>query len=422
MPTPLTTWARNHTYRAARVHAPRTLEELQAAVAAEPRVRAVGSRHSFNDLVDTDALVRLDALPTSVDVDAAARTVRVAGPVRYGDLAPVLDAAGFALHTMASLPHISVAGAVATATHGSGDRTRNLAAVVRGLELVTGDGHLREIGADDPDLPGAVVGLGSIGVVHAVTLAVEPTYEVAQEVHLDVPWDDVLTHLDEVTGSATSVSLFTDYAGPTVAQVWRKSRLDAGWRPGERVLGVAPADHAVHPIDGGDATSATQQLGVPGPWHARLPHFRMEFTPSHGAEIQSEYLVPREHAVAALTALRALGPRLAELLLVAEVRTVAADDLWLSTASGRDSVALHFTWQQRTEDLAALLPVVEAALAPFDPRPHWGKVFTLEGAGAPDALARLYPRLDDFRALAARFDPAGRFAGDLVRRHGLLPA
>lgn len=417
----LTTWAGNLTYGAARVHEPRTVEQVQDVVAGARRVRALGTRHCFNDLADTEHdLVRLDALDPDVRVDPDARTVSVGAGTRYGALARVLHAQGWALHDLASLPHISVAGAVSTATHGSGDRSRNLAAAVAAVDLVTADGTLRHVARGDEDFPGVVVGLGALGVVVRVALDIEPAYDVAQEVHTDLPWDVVLERLDDVTASADSVSLFTDWTGPAVQQVWRKTRLPAGAGHERRteLFGARPAPGPLHPLPGIDPVHCTEQLGVPGPWHERLPHFRLEFTPSNGDELQSEYLVPRERAAEAFEALRALAPVVAPLLQVSEVRTVAGDDLWLSTASGGDRVALHFTWHPRQAEVEAVLPRLEAALAPLGARPHWGKLFASLGAPGSDPRA-LYPRLDDFRALVARTDPEGTFRNAFVDRHVL---
>ncbi len=419
-----TNWAGNLTYGATVVHHPRSVAELAEVVARAPRIRALGSRHCFNDLADSAELVSLDRLAEEIEVDAEARTVRVGGGVRYGTLATDLHRRGWAVHTMASLPHISVAGAVATATHGSGDRSGNLASAVRGLEMVTSDGTQVHL-TTRAELDGAVVGLGALGVVTALTLAVEPTFDVAQQVDTLLPWEVALEHLDEITASADSVSLFTDWTGDTVAQVWRKTRVPTGSPAGAvaepRRFGATPATVEVHPLPDVDPRATTAQLGVPGPWHERLPHFRMEFTPSHGDELQSEYLVPREHAAAALRSVRAIADRVAPLLLVSEVRTVAADQLWMSTAYRRPSVALHFTWRPGQGAVEAVLPTLERALAPFDPRPHWGKLFTADGAGAPERIAELYPRLGDFRSLVARTDPRGAFRNAFLDRHGLTP-
>ena len=412
----LTNWAGNYTYRAADIHHPRTVEELQELVAGSARIRALGTRHCFNDIADDPAaLVALDGLEAAPEIDEQARTVTVTGGTRYGTLAQHLHPAGWAVHNLASLPHISVAGAVATATHGSGDRSQNLAAAVRALELVGPDGALRTVRRGDDDFAGSVVGLGALGVATRVTLDIEPTYDVAQEVHVDLPWSAALEHLDQITGSADSVSLFTDWTGDTIQQVWRKTRVTPEYTLRSDFFGTTPADGPRHPLPGIDPVNCTAQLGEPGPWHDRLPHFRMDFTPSNGDELQSEYLVPRAHAVDALQAMRALSSRIAPLLQVTEVRTVAGDDLWLSTAEGGDRVGLHFTWLPRQAEVEALLPTIEAELAPFDARPHWGKLFADEHRD----LARLYPRWADFRSLVARTDPDGKFRNAFLDRHVL---
>ncbi|MDC7120026.1 FAD-binding protein [Cellulomonas fimi] len=413
----LTNWAGNYTYRAPRVLTPRTVAELQEVVAGEDRVRALGTRHCFNDLADRPAaLVSLEGLEPEITLDEDARTVTVTGGTRYGALARFLHDAGWAVHNLASLPHISVAGAVATATHGSGDRSRNLATAVAALDLVGPDGSLRHVARGDDDFAGSVVALGALGVAARVTLDVEPTFLVAQEVHVDLPWDAVLTDLVAITSSADSVSLFTDWTGDAVQQVWRKTRVgDDGYERRTELFGATPADGPRHPLPGIDPVNCTQQLGVPGPWHERLPHFRLEFTPSNGDELQSEYLVPRGHAVDALQAVRGLADVVSPLLQVSEVRTIAADDLWLSTAYGDDRVGLHFTWKPLQPQVEAVLPTLEEALLPFDARPHWGKLFADPGRD----LARLYPRWDDFAALVARTDPDGKFRNDFVARHVL---
>ena len=415
----LTNWAGSHTFAGGPVVRPTSVEEVADVVAGARHVRALGSRHSFHDLADSPGtLVALDRLEVPTVVDPEARTVTVGAGVRYGELAADLHAAGWALHTMASLPHIAVAGTIATATHGSGDRTQNLSAAVRGLELVGAGGEVRTLGPDDPELAGSVVALGGLGIVTRVTLAVEPTYDVAQEVWADLPWTTALDRFDALMSSAASVSLFTDWRGGTVGQVWRKHRVDGdAWRlpePGDELTGARPAGPA-HPIPGADPAASTTQGGVPGPWHERLPHFRLDFTPSAGEELQSEWLVPREHAVAAIEALRGVADVTAPLLQVSEIRSIAGDDLWLSTAYGGDRVGLHFTWLRRQAEVERAAAVVEDALAPFEARPHWGKVFV----DRDHRLPSLYPRWDDTVDLLVRRDPEGVFANDFLVRHGL---
>ncbi|MET0478934.1 MAG: D-arabinono-1,4-lactone oxidase [Actinomycetota bacterium] len=413
-----TNWAGNHTYQAAALHRPTTLDQVRELVAGAGRLRVLGSRHSFSDIADSAELLSLDGLPADVVVDHAAGTVSLAGGLRYGDLAEVLKAEGVALANLASLPHISVAGAVATATHGSGDANGNLATAVAGLELVTASGEVLTASRGDPDFDGLVVGLGALGAVTRVTLDVEPAYQVRQRTFQDLPWISLFERFDEVTSAGYSVSLFTRWTA-TVDQVWVKSRVTE--QPEEvrgDLLGAVPATADRHPILGIDPVNCTSQLGVPGPWSDRLPHFRMGFTPSSGEELQSEYHVPRRHAVPALQALLALGDRIRPVLQVSELRTVAADRLWMSPQHGQDTMAVHFTW---LPDLAAVEPVlaaVETALDPFEARPHWGKLFLADAA----AMARRYPRLPDFAGLAGRLDPRGVFINAWLRRHVLGPA
>ncbi|MCL2540959.1 MAG: FAD-binding protein [Nocardioidaceae bacterium] len=406
----LTNWAGNHKYAAARVHRPGSVAELQELVAGSGRVRALGSRHSFTDLADTDGdLVSTQELPPDIEVDAGRKVVRVAGGVRYGDLATVLAREGWALATMASLPHISVAGAIATGTHGSGDRTGSLASAVVGLELVRPGGTLESIARGDAGFDGHVVSLGALGVVTHVTLDVEPSYEVRQDLYTDLPWDLAVEHLDELTASAYSVSLFTDWVSGRVHQVWLKSR---GTTPPPDLWGAPPATSTLHMLAGADIAAITEQMGATGPWHERLPHFRLEFTPSRGEELQTEYLLPRERARDAVDRLRALAPRFAHLLQVTEVRTIAADTLWLSGAEGRDAVGLHFTWVRDVPAVYDVLPAIEDALLPLGARPHWGKCF----AATYDDLRPLYPRLDDFRDLALRVDPDRKLGNAFLAR------
>ena len=404
-------WAGNHTYVAERVHAPTSVDQLRAIVVGHDRVRPLGTRHAFTDLADTSGvLVSTQELPREIEVDAERRQVRVSGGVSYGVLAEQLAGSGWALATMASLPHISVAGAIATGTHGSGNRTGSLAAAVAGLEIVGADGELRTVVRGDPDFDGSVVSLGALGITTHVTLDIEPTYDVRQDLYTDLSWDVAAEHLDELTASAYSVSLFTDWASGSIQQVWLKSRGNA--QPAADLWGAAPAGATLHMLVGADVEAVTRQGGIGGPWHRRLPHFRLEFTPSRGEELQSEYLVPRAEAPAAIERLRVLAPSFAPLLQVSEVRTVAADGLWLSGAYDRDVVGFHFTWVRDVPGVYAVLPAVEQALLPLGGRPHWGKCF----AATADALRTLYPRLDDFRELAARADPAGRFRNAFLAR------
>ena len=401
-------WAGTYAYRAQALHRPETVEHLQELVARTQRVRVLGSRHSFSDIADSAELVSLDALPAEIVVDGG--TVTCGAAVRYGELAEVLHAEGVALHSLASLPHISVAGAVATATHGSGDTSGNLATAVAGLELVTSGGDVLTARRGDADFDGLVVGLGALGAVTRVTLDVEPAYEMAQRVYEGLTWDALFGHFDAITAAGDSVSVFTLWE--ETSSVWVKSRADA---PRDELFGALPATGERHPIPGLDPVHCTRQQGVPGRWSDRLPHFQMGFTPSAGEEIQSEYLVARTHAPAAIAAVRALGDAVRPALQVTEIRTVAADRLWLSPQYGQDTVGIHFTWKREPELVSRLIGAIEVALAPFAARPHWGKLFHTGAA----TIADRYERLPDFRRLAERLDPRGAFRNDWLERHVL---
>ncbi len=409
-------WAGNLTYRAVEVREPGSLGELSDIVARTPGVRALGSRHSFSPIADTDGtLVSLARMPHEIEVDTDAVTAPVSAGLRHGDLVPALDAAGFALANLASLPHISVAGAVQTGTHGSGDRIGSLATQVLGVEMVTADGEVVSLRRGDPEFDGAVVGLGALGVVTHLTLELEPAYEIAQTVYDGARWDDVLAGFDAITGAGDSVSLFTTWQdADTIDQVWVKARPGRANADAVLAAGGREADGPRHPVPGVGPEPCTVQGGVPGPWHSRLPHFRLEFTPSAGAELQSEYLIDRRDVLGAIDVLRSLAPEIAPLLYVCEVREMAADDLWLSPAFGRETVGLHFTWRPDVAGVEGLLPRIEDAL-PESARPHWGKVFTMDA----DRIRSRYPRWDEFAALRARMDPRGRFTNDYLSRLGL---
>jgi alditol oxidase len=409
----LTNWAGNVTFAADRVHRPGSVAQLQRLVAGATRVRALGTGHSFNRIADSAGdLISVAGLPPEVSIEPSQPAATVSGGMRYGEVVTHLHRAGFALPSLASLPHLSVAGACATGTHGSGDRLGNLATAVSALEMVTADGDLVRLSrqADGDRFRGAVVGLGALGVVTRLTLDLVPAFEVRQDVYQDLPMEVLVERGEEIFASAYSVSVFTCWRRPVADQVWRKSLADQPAARPARWLGARLADGPRHPVPGAAAAHCTRQLGVSGPWHLRLPHFRLGFTPSSGQELQSEYLIPRGSLSAALIALDAVRDRIAPALQVCELRTVAADELWLSPCYRRDSAAVHFTWTADQQVVAPAMAAVEQALAPLAARPHWGKLF-----GIPtDVVRDLYPRLPDFANLARGCDPAGKFRNDFV--------
>ncbi|PZE85230.1 FAD-binding protein [Curtobacterium sp. MCBD17_032] len=409
-----TNWSGNVTYSASRLAEPTTVAELQQLVASTPRLTALGSRHSFNTIADTDAVqVTLTGLPPELDVDGERRVARVAAGLTHAQVAVGLEARGWALANLASLPHISVAGAVATGTHGSGVGNASLAQSVVGVEIVRASGEIEVVGADDPRLDAHRVALGALGVVVAVHLAIEPTYRVAQTVHTGLGWDVVDAQFEQIMSAGYSVSMFTGYTADGIRQIWTKRREDRDDAAVDlAALGAVAGAEPIHPVPGSETAGVTEQGGVPGPWHERLPHFRSSFTPSAGEEIQAEYMVAATDAVPAIQALRGIGEAIAPVLFVSEIRRIAADDAWLAPSSGQDSVAFHFTFRRQTEDVAVALPLIENALAPFAPRPHWGKVT----ASTPERLHQVYPQLGAFAALARDLDPQGRFRNPFLER------
>jgi alditol oxidase len=418
MRTSTTNWARNLVYAAARVHAPASVEELQYLVASTEHIRALGTGHSFSTIADTcDDLVSLAELPRVVRIDEASSTVTVNSAIRYGELAAALQARGYALRNLASLPHISVAGACATGTHGSGNTNGSLPTAIRGLQLVGADGNLVELAPDrDPDrFHATAVGLGALGIITMLTLEIVPTYGISQVVYDDLPYRDITGHVEEVLGSAYSVSLFTDFRASRFTQVWLKRRVDPDGAPSLplRFMGAPLADGPRHPVPGMDSVYATQQGGMPGPWHERLPHFRLDFVPSSGDELQTEYLIPRSLAGSALEALDGIREQIAPVLQICELRSVAADQLWLSPSYQRETLGIHLTWVKDTAAVAPVLLAIERQLEPYQARPHWGKLFAMP----PDRLAELYERLPDFRAMRARLDPDGKFGNRFVDHH-----
>jgi alditol oxidase len=408
--TPERNWAGNYTYRAEKLYRPTTIEQVQEIVANAASVHVLGSRHSFNDIADSSELISLENLPADVVIDHEAQTVSFGGGVKYGNLAKTLNDEGMALHTLASLPHISVAGAVATATHGSGVTCGNLGTAVAGLEIVTSSGEIIKASRGDPDFDGLVVGLGALGAVTRITLDVQPTYEVKQRAFEGLSWKALYDHFDEITSCGYSVSIFTRW-GETNDQVWVKSRTDEPDRVEGDLFGAVAATVDRHPIVELDPTPCTPQLGWPGLWSDRLPHFRMGYTPSSGEEIQSEYLFPRRHAMGAIEAVRALADRMRPILQVSEIRRVAADRLWMSMSYEENSVAIHFTWKREPDAVQEMVAQIEDALTPFEARPHWGKVFHADAA----AIALLYKRHSDFVRLVERLDPRGAFRNSWLK-------
>lgn len=411
-------WAGNVTYSAARLHRPASVSEVQAIVKASKKVRALGSRHSFNWIADTtEDLVSMERLNRVLDIDPAKHTVTVEGGIKYGQLCGFIEREGLALHNLASLPHISVAGASATATHGSGVGNGNLATAVAAMEWVTADGELiaRSRAEHGDEFDGMVVALGGLGVVTQITLDLLPSFQMRQDIYENLPLDTLTENFEAIVSGGYSVSLFTDWQADSMNQVWLKRKLakDGTAQEMPTFFGATLAERELHPIGALSPESCTPQRGVPGPWHERLPHFKFEFTPSSGDELQTEYFVPQQNAAAAIQAVAQIRSKVAPLLQISEIRTIAADSLWMSPCYEQSCTALHFTWVNNWDGVRELLPLIEAQLAPFDARPHWGKLFTMDAA----RVQALYRKLPEFRTLLGKYDPNGKFRNAFLDRY-----
>jgi xylitol oxidase len=411
----LTNWAGNLEYSTDRLYSANSLEEVQSYVKKQSKLKVLGTRHCFNNIADSrNNFLSLKPMDKMVALESEARTVTVDAGMTYGQLCPLLHSRGFALHNLASLPHISIAGAISTATHGSGEKNGNLATAVSALEMVTAAGDMVKLSRqrDGDTFLGAVVGLGALGVITKVTLDIQPTYLMRQYVYENLPLSSVKDHFDEIESSAYSVSLFTDWQNKRVNEVWLKSRVEE-----EHTLDATPeffgakrATMNLHPIAELSAENCTEQMGIPGPWYERLPHFRMGFTPSAGKELQTEYFVPRQHAVEAILAVERLRDQISPHLMISEIRAIAADNLWLSPCYDQPCVTIHFTWKQDWPAIKMLMPLIEKELAPFHARPHWGKLFTT----SPAELKARYEKLPDFIRLTKKLDPHGKFHNEFL--------
>lgn len=411
----LKNWSGNLEYGTDKVYYPTSVEAIQKLVREHDKFKALGTRHCFNRIADSkNNLISMTEMNRVVSIDEKTKTATVEGGIKYGVLAPYLDKKGFALHNLASLPHISVAGSIATATHGSGVGNGNLATAVTGIEFVTPDGNIVHLSKDrdGENFLAAVVGLGAFGLVTKVTLRVEPTYMMRQYVYVKLPMEQLKENFDKIVSAAYSVSLFTDWQSDSINEVWIKRRDDGTSHKAEPTFfGATAATKNLHPIAELSAENCTEQMGVPGKWYERLPHFKMGFTPSSGVELQSEFFIPQHNAIEAIQAIQKLGKQIGPHLFISEIRTIAADNLWMSPCRNQASVALHFTWKQEWDAVQKLLPLIEQELEPFKARPHWGKLFTM----SPKVLSSRYEKLDDFKKMVRTYDPKGKMQNEFLQ-------
>ena len=412
-----TNWAGNLTYSTDHLEMPTSVAEVRSAISGQTHLKALGARHSFNNIADsTEDQVSLRHFD-GMELDAKASTVTVGAGVTYGQLAPYLDPRGYAVHNLASLPHISAVGACATATHGSGSGNGNLSTAVRGMEMVTGTGEAVTLSREalGEKFFGTVVGLGALGIITKLRLEVQPRFDMYQVVYEGLSFNQLEHHLQEIFASGYSVSIFTDWQNHRATQVWIKRRITGGeaihLEP--EFMGAKLATTKLHPLAGHSPENCTDQQGIPGPWYERLPHFKMNFTPSSGQELQSEYFVPMERGYEAVLAVEELRDQITPHLFITELRTIAADNLWMSPCHNQASMTIHFTWKPEWPAVKKILPLIEAKLEPFHAKPHWGKLFTM----SPEVLRSRYAMMPEFLTLLKEYDPKGKFRNEFLNRN-----
>jgi xylitol oxidase len=413
----LKNWAGNLEYSTNKIDYPKSVEEVQRLVKKYSKVKVLGTRHCFNRIADSkDNFISLKEMNKMISLNTAESTVTVEGGMKYGELCPILNDKGFALHYLASLPHISVAGAISTATHGSGVKNKNLSSAVSGLEFVTANGDVIHLSKKDGEkFNAAVVGLGALGVITKVTLDIQPAYMMRQYVYEQLPLQQLKEHFDEIMSAGYSVSLFTDWQSENINEVWIKSLVSdaSNSKTKTEFFGAKPATKNVHPIIELSAENCTEQMGVPGVWYERLPHFKMGFTPSSGKELQAEYFVPHQHAIDAILAVKRMGKEIGPHLFISEIRAIDGDNLWMSPCYKQPSVTIHFTWKQEWDAVINLLPQIEKELAPFNAKPHWGKLFTINAS----RFKQLYENMQNFKHAIAQYDPGGKFRNEFLEKN-----
>ena len=402
----LKNWAGNYTYKADEVRFPKSVEEFAELLKDQKKGKPLGTQHCFNDIADTPGMqLSTKNLNSIIELNQEASYVTVESGIKYGDIGKILHEKGWALHNLASLPHISVGGSCATATHGSGVKNGNLATALKGFELLTPRGDLIWVDPKtNPDLFYAGgVSMGALGIMIKVKLDIQPTFTMSQRVYENLSMDMLKDNFHKIMSSGYSVSFFTHWLDKNINQVWVKSREDRLGQIPSNFYGASPAKADLHPIKINSPVNCTPQMGLPGPWHERLPHFKMNYTPSNGDELQSEFFVARENAYEAIMEIEGLHKKISPLLFVTEIRCIAADNFWMSTAYKRESVSIHFTWKPDINGVLNILPEIQASLKPFQARPHWGKIFTLTA----NELKDCYPMFNDFLKLKKELDPNG---------------
>ncbi|KOV20473.1 D-arabinono-1,4-lactone oxidase [Streptomyces caelestis] len=421
-------WGGTVRVRPARETAPASVDELAAAVrrAAEDGipVKAVGTGHSFTSIAATDGLLIRPHLLTGIrHVDRAAGTVTVEAGTPLKRLNLALAREGLSLTNMGDIMEQTVSGATSTGTHGTGRDSASLAAQIRGLELVTADGSVLTCSAkENPDVFAAArIGLGALGVVTAITFSVEPLFLLTAREE-PMPFDRVCADFDQLYAENEHFEFYWfPHTGNTNTK--RNNRSAGPERPVPRFKGWFEDEflsngvfHAVNLV--GRAVPASvpaiariSSRALSARTYTDIP-YKVFTSPRRVRFVEMEYAVPREALVETLRELKAMVDRSPlRVGFPVEVRTAPADDITLSTASGRDSayIAVHMF---KGTPYQGYFTAAERIFTAHEGRPHWGKIHTRDA----EHLSRMYPRFGEFTALRDRLDPERRFRNDYLRR------
>ena len=431
-------WAKtvyyNHT-----IHYPKTVEEIQHILQYHAKIRVLGSMHSFNNITKlpqefNGVYISMSNMNQVIKCCRGER-VTIQPGITFGELGEYLHERNFGFHNMASLPHITVGGAISTGTHGAGVFNGNLASHVMQVKLISADGKLRtyRIG-QDPEFQHIPVSFGLAGIIVEIELDIVPDYDIQQCIYENLPFNTIKkSDYKTAFSSAYSFSIFTQWKNRKFTSIWAKYRLRKGRNGNEESImidcpdmnKIKPSSNKVHPLPGGDTSFVSGGIGknYKEPGYVGLPHFLMEGVPSQGEELQSEYFVSSHMFDVVIEVLFhhfEENPKLYDLLYVSEMRFVAGDKLTLSPQHVLgSSIGFHFTWKKEFDQVVDALKGIENVLKPYNALPHMGKLFTMTGRELEGKYGQR--NLRAFQSFVAPLDPLKKFVNPFLQNLILLP-
>ncbi len=408
-------WARNLEFSAGEFLEINSISQLQEVINNSDKVKVLGTGHSFSPIADTSgSLISIKKLDPEIHIDSKMQTVSVSAGTSYAQLARYLEANGWALENLASLGEITVAGAIMTGTHGSGSSNTVLSNAVVEIEMILASGEKLLLNQQNlEEFNGFIVSFGALAVFTRLKLKIVKSFSIKQIVYENITSKSVSEYFDEIFDNAYSVSYFNSWAKNSTGQIWMKflSDKDTSTLP-KNAFGGNLAVANQHPVKVNDPSTCTEQMGAPGKWLYRLPHFKLDSSPASGDEVQTEYLVDRKYVKEYIEELSLIGDEIADKVYATEIRTIKADNLWLSGAYERPTVGFHFTWK-KSADIETFLPKIEQILGQNGGRPHWGKLFSTN----KNQLITRYPKFSNFQQLLKKYDPDGKFRNQFIDRY-----